>query len=576
VNENLGHVTHLNHHFILIPIVALLFVVFSFARSEPTSPPIQVSSGIYLRNAPPDMVLFRDHAIILFRVNFGFHHREDHLHHLLISSCAVHEAHYRSLCLLAVPLTRNLQSLNEKLDFIHSAMTNEPALRPLSPPAVPTIPTTTTTTRRTTTTATTTSTPEEQQITGLVTNLLRGRRETSSYRPKRQIFLAGIAAGFIGTKLFSYFDHTTMDMPTMYKELTKGMDKINLHNIQEATAINLLKNQTSNQIRSAITEFNRRFANFRNETTKLARELHYGELRMLLLLTESLQEQVRTGELFQYSLILAACTSGRLPSSAITPAALRKELAILSNNLADRNFTLVIPHTDISSYFFHELAHCHFNHQKDEIVISLSVPIKRRNIDYSLVETIAVPFLDSSTFNNTELCTVEISHQLVVIERSRFSTNTIPIDSAHSSRCSLKTRLCFYNEFSSSSRIATDCMCLLLAGSTAQYLREACPFHCRPARINDTSVISLESQPDQTRIFAVTNPPPNSAIICEFENGTIASDTPVTFDNPIGSYLISISNCLYHIRLNTRIIRMTPFLIPSRWANLTSSYVLLS
>jgi hypothetical protein len=223
-------------------------------------------------------------------------------------------------------------------------------------------------------------------------------------------------------------------------------------------------------------------------------------------------------------------------------------------------------------------------------VISLSVPIKPRNVDYSLVETIAVPFLDSSTPNITELCTVEISHQLVVIERSRFSTNAIPIDSAHSSRCSLKTRLCFYNEFSSSSRIATDCMRLLLAGSTAQYLREACPFHCRPARINDTSVISLESKPDQTRIFAVTNPPPNSAIICEFKNGTIASDTPVTFDNPIGSYLISISNCLCHIRLNTRIIRMTHpcrihtndtmnevrILIPSRWTNLTSSYILLA
>jgi hypothetical protein len=277
VTEKFQHVTHLNHHFILIPIVLLLFIIFSFVRSDPTPPTIQVSSGIYLRHAPPDMVLFRDHATILFRVNLGFHHREDHLHHLLISSCAGHEAHYRSLCLLAVPLTRNLQSLNEKLDFIHSAMTNEPALRPLSPPAVPTIPTTT---RRTTTTTTTTSapTPEEQQIAGLVTNLLRGRRETSSYRPKRQIFLAGIAAGFIGTKLFSYFDHTTMDMPTMYKELTKGMDKINLHNIQEATAIYLLKNQTSNQIHSAITEFNRRFAIFRNETTKLARDLHYGEL----------------------------------------------------------------------------------------------------------------------------------------------------------------------------------------------------------------------------------------------------------------------------------------------------------
>jgi hypothetical protein len=372
------------------------------------------------------------------------------------------------------------------------------------------------------------------------------------------MFHAAIAARFIDTKLFSFFDHTFMDISTVYKALTNGMGKITIHNIQEATDINLLKNQTSSQIRSVITEFIRRLANFRNETTKLARDLHYGKLRMLLLLTESLQEQVRTVELFQYSLILSAYTSGRLPSSAITPAALQKE-TILSNNLAMQNFTLVIYPTDLSSYFFIELAHCNFTHQKDEIVISLSVPIKPRYIQYSLVETIAVPLLDSSTPNDTELCSVKISHQLVVIERSKFSTNTIPIDSAHPSRCSLKTRLCFYNEFSSSSRIVTDCMRLLLAGATAPHLREACPFHCRPARTNDTSVISLESQSDQTRIFAITNPPPDSAIICEFANGTIESDTPVTFDNPIGSYLISISNCLCHMPLSATQSRNHPF-----------------
>jgi hypothetical protein len=554
-----------------------MFFLLQPARLDTPQPTtFQVSSGIYIRHAPHDMVLFRDYSTILFKVKFGFHQREDHLHELLLSSCAIKETEFRSTCLLATPLTFNLQSLNTKLNSIHIALTNEQPMRMLGPPTIRPL-------------LTTTPTPFERQLTGIVNNLIRLRRDLPLERPKRQLFLGGLAAGYIGSKLFSFFDHTSVDTASMYTKLTKGMDIINHHVIQEATAINLVQNQTFHKIHAAVAEFNLRIGEFRNETNKLTRDMHHGELRNLLLLTEALQEQLRSVELFQYSLILSACTSGRLPSSAVSPGALRRELTHMQRKLLDRNFTLVIPVNDLSSYFFHELTHCHFNHEKDEIVVSLSVPIKPSKVKYSLVETIAVPFLDTDSTGNPNLCSVDISHQLVVIEQGPFSTNAVPIDLAQSSQCSLKPRFCFYNEFSSTSRISTDCMRLLLTGATAEYLREVCPFHCRPARVNETSIVSLESKPDDAGIFAVTNPPANASVTCLHPNNTVRSITPLETTHSLGSHLIVLADCLCHIDLRTRIIRVphpcrinsiapneVRILIPSRWTNLSSTFVLMA
>jgi hypothetical protein len=110
-------------------------VLSSSASGEPTdSPPILISSGVYLRHAPKDTVLFRDFSSILFKVQFGFYHAEDHLQDMLLTSCRAHSGAIRSSCLIALPLIRNLRTINEKLEFLHTALTNQIPVHPRAPP----------------------------------------------------------------------------------------------------------------------------------------------------------------------------------------------------------------------------------------------------------------------------------------------------------------------------------------------------------------------------------------------------------------------------------------------------------
>jgi hypothetical protein len=272
----------------------------------------------------------------------------------------------------------------------------------------------------------------------------RGRRATSfNIKPKRQLFLGGMVVGYAVFKLFSYFDKTPVDQASMYESLTANIDVNSHHIIQVADSVDLLQTRTFTAIHDfTISLFNRRVATFQNESYHLFEDLQHGDLRQLLLIAESYQEQIRTIELFQYSLILSACTSGKLPSSAISPPTLQFELTKLNSNLRKSNFSLVMPITDLSSYYFHDLAQCHFNHEIEEITITLSVLIRPTSVTYKLVETIAIPFRRNINNKTQEICSISISHQLIVIETNTDNSiqskpNVIPIDPATSSHSKL-------------------------------------------------------------------------------------------------------------------------------------------
>jgi hypothetical protein len=250
---------HTVYPFLLMLAVSVLS---SSSPGEPTdSPPILVSFGVYLRHAPKDTVLFRDFSSILFKVQFGFYHAENHLQDI------------------APPLIRNLRTINAKLEFLHTALTNQipvhrtpPKLaqqsesnptynRPSHPfyfqPYSYWYPNSTSTTMAvppnstgnelfplstsTPTTTTTTSSPqwvswEEQSedsspfptTTRRITQStifdsseeanFRGRRATSfNIKPKRQLFLGGMVVEYAAFKLFSYFDKTPVDQASMYE-----------------------------------------------------------------------------------------------------------------------------------------------------------------------------------------------------------------------------------------------------------------------------------------------------------------------------------------------------------------------
>jgi hypothetical protein len=63
-----------------------LFIGMTLGQKE-TSHKVQVTSGVYLRQAPSTVLLYSEFAYILFDVNYGFTPYDDFLHDILSEEC---------------------------------------------------------------------------------------------------------------------------------------------------------------------------------------------------------------------------------------------------------------------------------------------------------------------------------------------------------------------------------------------------------------------------------------------------------------------------------------------------------
>jgi hypothetical protein len=606
----------------VILLLALLRLAFPLVIHYET-PQIHVSTGIFLRDAPPNMVLYKDYGTIIFKINFGFTEKSNFAHHLLLSSCTYPNATTNPTCITALPLLTNLQTIGDKLEFLHNALNNRAAPRdrdqvtfndPPGPvtsaqPPSPFSPTPTSNLIRQPSSSPETfisseeidgspitlpflisniTAPQDEGENGWVSDNARERRKRSTNnRHPRQLFLGGLAAGFVTSKIFDYFGNSDIDTEKMYKTLSQGINQNQLHLIQKAKSVNLYKVDTERVLNLVAKEINALTAEFSDTASHIYSQLENGEIRQLLLLADSLQEQMRTIELFQFSTILSACAASKLPSTAVRPLILQRELSQFAIGLTNSSFELVMDLSDISPYYHHGLTQCNFNQRKVEVVITLNVPIKPIATKYQMVETISVPFLHITPDDTpNQFCHMDISHQFVILETTGNQTNVIPIDPANLSSCSIDKGICFYSDLYSTPKTATDCMKNLLEGRISNSIHEVCPFNCRSASPGEVSIISLTSQPNLDKVYAISNAANDTRIVCRDASGSITSEQQLYATHQVGSYFVSISNCLYSIELADRSIRIphpcrinanltntVRLIIPSRWTSLSKELI---
>jgi hypothetical protein len=556
-----------------------LFIGLTFGQKE-TSHKVQVTSGVYLREAPSTVLLYSEFAYILFDINYGFTPYDDFSHDLLLDECGreANDEFFES-CLMALPILSNIEGLTFKNNKQFEAITGKLAFKIEEKANF-----------NTNVKSRAGRTRLTQEVENPVDETMseRTRRDTRKPRKERQIMATGLVAGYLGGLVYNFFGKTSVDSNEMFEEITKGMDINSQNMIHIASSVDLLKSQTNYTMHKISNEFNRKILAVKENSEVHINSLKKGEIRQMLLITDFLQQTVRFNEHFEYSQILAACTKAKLPPMAISPTKLLKELKTLNESLTFHNMTFGIPLSQLSKYYFHQLTQCHFNHEKQSLLITLKVPIKQKEISYSLLESITVPFLHFMTDGSKQICHIENQHELFVMARGRNQTDIIPIDQSKSSFCDLKADICYFSELSSSARKATDCSKALLTGVDSDTLSEMCPMNCRLAG-NEVSIISLNNKnPDGEKVFAVTNANNNTELVCrKGSTGEVVSRQNFYEEtHTIGTYIIRITNCNCAIETNSRVYRIPHpcrivteqknairIAIPSRWTNLAKSQI---
>jgi hypothetical protein len=279
--------------------------------------------------------------------------------------------------------------------------------------------------------------PQDEGEAGWVLANAKERRKRSTIkRNPRQLFLGVLAAGFVTRKIFDYFGKSDIDMEKMYNTLSQAINKNQLHLIQIAKSVNLYKVDKERALNLVAKEITSLTEEVSDTASRIYSQFENGEIRQLLLLADSLQEQMRTIELFQFSTTLSACAASKHPSTAVLPLILQRELNQFAIGLTKSLLKSWIFQT--FHYYHHSLTQCNFNQRKGKIIITHNVPIEPLATKYHMVEIISVPFLHITRDDTpNQFCHMDISHHVVILETSGNQTNVIPFDPARSSSCSI-------------------------------------------------------------------------------------------------------------------------------------------
>lgn len=408
-------------------------------------------------------------------------------------------------------------------------------------------------------------------------------------RTKRQAALLGLAAGYIGTHIFNYFDPPTpaVDFKALYQHLQKNMDIQSNNTLRLADAIQLEHHQVEKGLAGLYTHFNVAMATQSQNLNAFRQSLRDGNLRSYLLTARVSEDTYRLLELNQYDKIQSDCINGRLSLVAVEPKALGNELLFKQKALRPLDRELVIPAHRLSAYYHHPLAKCSFNPDLGSIDIRLEVPIKPRNQRVRVAEIFSVPFFHS-TGNDSQICHISHSQELVAIVNDQ----PLPISAADTSHCQLSKGICQYFPFGTSASSNIECVKAMFSRGPqfADRIQQTCHFTCRstsPA-LTEISVVRLGWFKGKYQ-FAITLPSQKAQVRCDSKSPTPGNFSIRTEATPIlGAFLIELTcGCVIFLSDSYPLIQ-PPYpcfmssdrslavpriniLIPNRWANFNTT-----
>lgn len=166
--------------------------------------------------------------------------------------------------------------------------------------------------------------------------------------------------------------------------------------------------------------------------------------------------------------IQSQCRERKIPNSVLTLEKLQKDLVVLSRSLQEDGYDLAIPYEEVTKYLKLEIVECMIS--GNEIIINLSVPIRKQGSQWKLYEPIAVPF---AWENNT--CTVQHRVSFLAVDQNQIRSirgSAIKDCQPH------EESLCFVPRYASDAVYGSLCPKKMFLGASIQELSTECIFSC--------------------------------------------------------------------------------------------------
>lgn len=492
------------------PLVAT-FVLHAVAGVYIT-PKLKDSPGVFITPAPSTTILFSQTTPIIFNISLGFTSKFPFDQIQTFCPTNSIRSDFSPICTLSQHIDDTLERLNTRLNTMMLSLTSLP------PPLLS--PTLKFNFTKTTATSWADEDSSETQDDASFTT-------PTKTRPRRQVLLAaGLVGGILGYATSSLFgEQPNYNARAMYESLSNNTHTDHLNILRLATKIDLNQKSTFSTMEAVIGKINRQVAANKANITLFLNSLRQGELRFALLFAEIIQELNRFVDIFSYQNIMGACQNHQLSPILIDKPTLLLELSKLERHLLPLGANLVIPPHQISPLYFLPLTQCHFNPTDKLLTLILHTPIKPATQTASLLHLTSIPFK-----MHQEICQLGLSHDTVImVDQPLAIEKTSPT-------CQLDKGFCMYQHYSSATNFHLHCVTLLLRGAPIPSILEACKYQCRPITgPSDTPIVDLGHQH-----FAVTNPPPNSELICNHGESTFTQDLKHTEDTPLGSYIVEL------------------------------------
>lgn len=284
---------------------------------------------------------------------------------------------------------------------------------------------------------------------------------------------------------------------------------------------------------------------------------------LLQVAAHSVARQVQTQQLIARLELTSQCREKKIPTIVVQPHILLNDLTKLTNLIKPDGYELVIPFSDITSYFKLDIADCVIS--DNTILVTVKIPIRKFNSNWKLYEVIGTPF----AWNNN---TCVLQHETTYLAINHDVMMPIKGSALHDCQPHHNV-LCYVPRYMSDVVSNSACVRKLFTGASIQELSSVCIFSCTPG-----STPSVNRVDDET--YVVTHGTGSLQMQCRYHQsrnlsmphegmpGALEVKVPCDCQLSLGNQVLVSVN--YPCNTNATSIFSLIHVIPAAWSKLKS------
>lgn len=195
-------------------------------------------------------------------------------------------------------------------------------------------------------------------------------------------------------------------------------------------------------------------------------------------------------ETLKFRHMLDSCKDFRLSANMVDKNTLKRDLLKMEQHAKKINMKLVIPITDLNSYYHSALINCHIDNNFLEI--DVKIPLQDSMKEYKIFEITTLPF-----FSNNKICRILTDDRILIADKTNSYVKTL--SQKDTPYCDTSKHLCRIPNGRANSKF-DDCITAIFRQETQAEIIHKCNFYCQTRLEDEVITTQLEEN-----IFSITN-----------------------------------------------------------------------